>query len=312
MQVDLVAEYPHYRDHLLPIWRGLPEAMRGTDAGTGPAARTSDRLLLVAGYSELDRHPHRRCIYVEHGAGQSYIGLPASVAPFYSPIEITKQHRNVILFLCPNDEVRDRWARSYGDIAVTVGCPKLDPWHAGHRSEHEPRTIAITFHWETPFSVVKQVPELQSGWEHYCLILRDQFIPRAIANGWTVLCHWHPRLGNRWESGGFKELGVEIVADSNEILDRAAILIADNTSLSAEMMSLGRGVVFLNHPAYHKDVEHGGRFWQWPKRTGVQIDTPASLVALDLDTVPDSTWHPYAYADGRATERAVAAILSLA
>lgn len=309
MQVDLIAELPHYREHLLPIWNALPSEAKGTDWGVGPSR--GNNALLVAGYSDVKRHPEHQCIYVEHGAGQSYLGLPSAVSPFYSPLVVTKQHRNIIAFICPNDVVASRWAGSYDWPTFVVGCPKLDPWHAGNRPKYEPRTVAITFHWNPPFEVSSAVPELMSGWEDYCLTLRNQFIPRIITDGWHVICHWHPRLGNRWKGGGFEELGVEFVSDGSEVLDRAAILIADNTSLQAEMMSLGRGVVFLNHHRYRKDVSHGGRFWDWPNQTGVSLESPSDLLQLELESVEPSLWHPYAYADGHATERAVEAILSL-
>lgn len=312
MQVDLFASLAHYREHLLPVWQALPESVRGVDHGSQLPGR-SHKLLLVASYVDLKTAHHRQCVYVEHGAGQSYVGLPASVAPYYSPIEITKQHRNVVLFLCPNDEVAARWSRSYDRPAVVVGCPKLDPWHTGLKGEHEPRTVAITFHWEPPASVWVKVPEMQSAFGCYSGILQ-RACERFIEDGWKVLGHAHPKalaLQDFWRKAKIECPAIEIAESSEVVTDRAELIIADNTSMQAEFMSLGRGVVFLNHPAYRKDVEHGGRFWQWPEKSGVQIDTPRNLVALDLDSVPASTWHPYAYDDGRAAERAVAAILSL-
>lgn len=313
MQVDLVAERPHYRDHILPIWNALPAEVRGTDFGDSiHPGRATGELLLVGGYSDVVRHPHRSVVYVEHGAGQSYVGLPLAAVPYYSPLTVTKQHRNVVAFICPNDEVASRWSRSYDVPTFVVGCPKLDPWHAGLRDQHDPLTVAVTFHWEPTASVWTAVPELQSAFGHYFSRLAEA-ATRWTRAGWHVIGHAHPRALNVidfWRSECRDT--VEFVHESSEILDRASVLVADNTSVQAEFMSLGRGVVFLNHPAYRRDVEHGGRFWQWPMRTGLQIDTPRDLVGLQLDSVPASTWHPYAYADGHATERAVKAILSLA
>jgi hypothetical protein len=76
-------------------------------------------------------------------------------------------------------------------------------------------------------------------------------------------------------------------------------------------MSLGRKVVWLNHPEYRREVQHGGRFWTWPQRAGVQIDRPESLMQLDLAALERATWHPYAFADGHASERAVSALISI-
>lgn len=309
MQIDLVAERKHYRDHLLPIWNALPSEAKGTDWGVGPSRGSN--VLLVAGYSDVKRHPHHQCVYVEHGAGQSYVGLPAEVAPFYSPLVRTKQHRNVIAFICPNDEVASRWARSYDRPTFVVGCPKLDPWHAGLRGKPEPRTVAITFHWEPPASVWTHVPELRSCFDIYWRVISE-----SIANwrnqGWQVLAHAHPRAHNViqfWQREMTQQC--EFVHESADILDRASILIADNTSLSAEFMSLGRGVVWLNHLAYRRDVDHGGRFWKWPSEAGTTINAPTELPQLCLDGVPPSLWHPYAHVDGHTAERAAQAILSL-
>lgn len=313
MQVDLVAEHQHYHDHLLPIWEALPAETRGTVHVVGELARPLPvpRLLLVGGYSDVIRYPGSPVVYVEHGSGQSYHDLPLSVAPFYSPIKPTKQHRNVVGFVCPNDEVAARWSGSYDRPTFVVGCPKLDPWHSGLRGEHEPRTVAVTFHWEPPASVWTQVPELLSGFNTYWPVLQDT-ISRWVREGWHVIATAHPKavgVAEFFRSECPKT--VEFVTDSADVLSRAAILIADNTSLSAEMMSLGRGVVWLNHPAYRRDVEHGGRFWQWPERSGIQVDTASSLARLDLESVPPSTWHPYAFVDGHAAERAAAAVVSL-
>lgn len=70
-------------------------------------------------------------------------------------------------------------------------------------------------------------------------------------------------------------------------------------------------VVWLNSPAYRKEVWHGGRFWKWPQYGGPTIDNPASLAELDLDGLQVPTGHPYAYADGLASQRAADFIVTL-
>lgn len=307
---DLVAEHPHYRDHLLPIWKALPDEIRGHDWGDGTRQPIpQDRTLLVAGYSEINRFPRNPVVYVEHGAGQSYVGLNPAVEPYYSG---GPQHRNTICFVCPNFEVAERWNARYSDRTIlVVGSPRLDAWHAGLRGQVEERTVAITFHWDAQFT---GVPETASAFGHY----REDVIRSVIKwrkEGWHVIGHSHPRypaLQQFWQTPEIREAGVEYVHESSEVLDRAAVLVADNTSMQAEFMSLGRGVVFLNHPNYRKDVAHGGRFWIWPNRSGCQIDTGTALQSLDLDTVPKSTWHPYAFADGRASQRVSSWLLSIA
>jgi len=305
--IDLVASEPHYRDHLLPIWNALPAELRGIDWGGGPAERNG-HVLMVAGYSDVKRHPHHPVVYVEHGAGQSYIDLDIAVRPFYSG---GGQHRNVIGYVCPNDEVAGRWQSRYPDKpTAVVGCPRLDPWHAGDRGECDPRTVAITFHWDAQFT---GVPETASAFGYY-LPHMVGIIERLRNKGWTILAHAHPRhtaLANFWRQPEIKDLGATFVESSDGVLDRAGVLIADNTSVQAEFLSLGRPVVWLNHPSYRRDVSHGGRFWQWPTLGGAQVDTGAELLALDLSQLPPVTGHPYAYADGRASQRAAQFVAEL-
>lgn len=302
--IDIVAEHPHYLDHLLPIWDCLPDRCKGV-AYTGQAPLT-DNILMVAGYSDMKRHPGRRFIYVEHGAGQSYIGMDPAVQPHYSG---GPQHRNVIGYICPNNEVASRWNARYPDKpTAVVGCPRLDPWHIGNRGQHEPRTVAFTFHWDAQFT---GVPETASAFPYYLPDLVG-VITSLRREGWTVLGHGHPRyraLHEYWVSPDMKDLGVVHVESSDGILDRAAVLVADNTSLQAEFLSLGRPVVWLNHPGYRRDVWQGGRFWQWPTLGGLQVDSGSELRSLDLANLPPVTGHPYAYADGHASQRAADAIL---
>jgi hypothetical protein len=311
MQVDLYASESHYYDHLRPIWEMLPEGVRGNVYRDRIPRRQVDHTTLVAGYKDVATLAHYPVIYVEHGAGQSYEGLDISVQPFYSG---GPQHRNVVGFICPNDEVVARWRARYPDKpAVAVGCPRLDPWHAKLRGEPDERTVAITFHWDAQMT---GVPETTSAFSDYLHDL-GEIIVRWRADGWTVLGHNHPRhrpLAEFWKSPDMRGL-VEYVESVDEILDRASVLVADNTSVQAEFLSLGRGVVWLNRTStsghtYRKDRWHGGRFWHWPMLGGQSVDTPTDLANLDLSNLPPVTGHPYAFADGRASWRAASAVVS--
>jgi len=298
--IDIVAEHPHYADHIRPIWDALPPELKGTDWGAGPAL-PSNNLLLVAGYSDVKRHRHHRIIYLEHGAGQSYIGLDIGAQPFYSG---GPQHRNVVGYLCPNQSVAYRWNARYPDVTTQViGCPKLD---ALHGSVPEDRTVAITFHWNASAT---GVPETGTAFGHYVQALPD-IIQRWRSSGWHVLGHAHPRyraLADFWQIPEMRTM-VEWCPSGSDILARAGVLVADNTSLQPEALSLGRSVVWLNCPEYRRNVHHGGRFWEWPEMSGVSVDGPSELLRLDLDDVPVSGGHPYAYADSMASERAVASL----
>ena len=308
--ISLVASEPHYLHHLLPIWEQLPVSMKGDvilgqDVKAG--AQHAAHVILVAGFADVKNNPTFPYIYVEHGAGQSYIGMDRSVVAYYSG---GNAHQRCKMFLCPNSEVADRWLATYPDKpAVIVGCPRLDSWHAGLRGENEPRTVAVTFHWDAQFT---GVPETTSAFGHYVQDMLDIVIGWK-RQGYHVIGHNHPRytgLAEFWQGPDMRPY-VEYVSDGADVLSRASILVADNTSMQAEFLSLSRPVVWLNHPDYRRDVEHGGRFWTWPQRAGLQIDTPADLAQLGLNSVPAAQWHPYAFADGHAANRAAAAIVDL-
>lgn len=291
LKLQLVASQPHYLDHLAPIFAALPEHVKGHGVN------------LVAGFADVREHPTAPYILVEHGTGQSYVGISAD--GYYSG---GSGHNLALGFICPNEEVSRRWLTRYPDKpSAVVGCPRLDAWHSGARGNPEGRTVALTFHWDAQHT---GVPETTSAFYWYFESLFDVVL-KWRHEGWTVLGHWHPRypaVGQFWERLN-REIGIEIVADSAEILDRASILVADNTSMQAEFLSLGRRVVWLNHPGYRRDVQHGGRFWTWPKiYGGTIVDDGHSLLRLDLDDVPLTTGHPYTFADGRATNRASLAI----
>lgn len=309
--IHLVASQPHYHDHLLEIWKALPNRRKG-DVFLGEerdvVVRPND-ILMVAGYADVKRFIRNRVIYVEHGAGQSYVGMEPGARPFYSG---GPQHRNTIGFVCPNYEVEARWKAMYPDKpTVVAGCPRLDPWHRGDRGQSDPRTVAVTFHWDAQFT---GVPETTSAFPYYFQYLTEA-ITRWRHEGWTVIGHAHPKypaLQAFWKTPEMRYLGVEFVESSDGVLDRAGVLIADNTSLQAEFLSLNRPVVWLNHDGYRRDVEHGGRFWTWPKRYGgPTIDNGRSLVALDLDSLQLPSGHPFAFNDGRAAERASEFVVSL-
>lgn len=307
LSIDLSTSYTHYREHLEPIWRLLPEDLRGTDWGDRPS-RQRDRIHLVAGYADIERNPYNKFVYVEHGAGQQYVDLARGADAHYSG---GRGHQHTVMFLCPNQDVADRWLSSYPlKPAAVVGCPRLDDWHAGRRPSGDPKTVVITFHWDAAFT---GVPETKSAFGWYMSSLLD-FVQKWTRMGWTVLGHHHPRypaLAAFWRLPEMVEAGVQPTPNVADVLDRASVIIADNTSLQAEFMSLGRKVVWLNHPEYRREVQHGGRFWTWPQRAGVQIESPSHLLQLDLAELETATWHPYAYADGHASERSVEALISI-
>lgn len=331
MLIDGYASLAHYRAHLAPVWaeleeRGLTGAWYGRLPDPPLRSRTSDGPILVAGFADYLRTTGP-VVFVEHGAGQSYDGDSSVVGNgCYSGGDDLDR---VVLFVCPNEQVAARWRGRYPSTpAVAVGCPKLDRWHGRLSSTRCPessrvlvpverdglrgpaRVVAVTFHWQCPL-----VPETLSAWPYYnrqLTALRDWCADEGV----ILLGHGHPRLWGaierRWRS-----LGVERVRDFDEVLDRATLLVGDNTSALPEFASTGRPVLWLNAPWYRRDVHHGGRFWQWPAGQ-VTVDEPGQLIDGVQAALGDSTHARqsreamvrsiYAHVDGLAARRAADAI----
>ena len=329
MRLDGFGSQRQYQDHIAPVWWALPPEARGHFYVTGILAEEGNteaipswRIgvpppaaglpVLVAGWTDESQLGRRPAIYLEHGAGQTYIEPHES----YSG---SAGHDNVRLFLCPSETVADRWRARYPRARVAVvGCPKLDVWHRRLVVDRtwkgvEPRTVAITFH-----SDARHNSETLSSLPHYEPGLRAA-VHDLQAGGWRVLGHGHPRIWARI-SRVWPDLGVECVRSFDDVLARASVLCVDNSSAGPEFASTGRPLVWMNAPWYRRDVDHGGRFWQWP-RDQVTIDHAdqlAEAVTRAAEDPPEAAESRaamvdavYAFRDGRAAERAAAAILGL-
>lgn len=317
MRLHAYASLPHYAEHIDAVWRHLPPATRGTRfspvgrewPGWVPAGRGRPPLaepVLVAGFADSLVMKPRRVVLLEHGAGQSYVGTDSGS---YAGGD---GHEHAILFLCPSETVAARWAARYPETrTAVVGCPKLDPWHARLRPRTPSRfpSVAVTFHWDCPI-----VPETRSAWHHYADALPKLHTALAVAGG-ELLGHAHPRLWGAVERV-YRRENIERVRSFADVLDRADLLIADNTSALYEFASTGRPVLVLDAPWYRRDVEHGLRFWSHVP--GHSIGRPDDLLAGVRDALDDrpgeralrerAVAHVYAATDGRAGQRAATAI----
>lgn len=319
MTVDFYATEPQYIDHLAPVWHALPARARGTFLvrhGLTARARAAgiinpkaaglrpelwDRPVVVASYKDEKRAGQgvRPVVYLEHGAGQTYRPRP--------PIE---PRRNVILALLPRlADLADHYAAEMPEAALAgVGCPKLDPWAQRPPAAARAPVVAFGWHWRDG-----RQPETMTAWDEYAPALR------AIAQTHRVIGHAHPRI---WHELGpaYRRLGIETVPDFAEVLRRASLYVADNTSTLFEFAATGRPVVVLNASWYRRRHRHGLRFWD-VAHVGLQVDHRAELadtIGEALSDPPaaaknraDAVARVYAHHDGKAASRAAEAIMTL-
>jgi len=310
----VVASEPHYMKHLMPIWAALPERLRGwvhplVDVGavTRPPF---GRVALVAGWQDVSAlRGQCEMIYVEHGAGQTYVG---SADPSYSGSGGVR-HDGVIGYIAPSQDVADRWRRA---PAAAVGCPKMDTWFSRPFAPGKPPTICFAWHWECNL-----VPETRSAWRHYADRFRE-IVDVYEQQGWRVVTHFHPKWRNRLDLD-MEAMGVAVLPREEDVFSTVDVLAVDNSSLGYEFASLGRPVLTLDAPWYRQDVEHGLRFWQAPP--GPRFEGPEQLLGLNLWELHDDTPrrrahlvagqfaadYAYAYRDGSSAERAAAFIEQL-
>jgi hypothetical protein len=291
MRIDALATRPHYADHVRPVFEALPDP--GVFHRSGPLG--SGVPTIVASFLDSQLARQRPVIYMEHGAGQTYRAGQPSYAGGPG-----KNH--VALFLSPSEAVATHNRRAYpaAEHAV-VGCPMIDPW-IGHRPSNREPVVALAWHWEG----LGVAPEARSAFRHYA-----EAIPRLP---FRLLGHGHPRAMRRLRPF-YDEHGIEIADTFEEVLERADVLVFDNTSAGFMFAATGRPVVVLDAPWYVKTW--GGRFWDWAD-VGVRISEPRDLERAITMALRDQstlrynrqriTREIFGELDGRATERAVDAI----
>lgn len=306
MTIDATASQSQYVDHLLPVWQALPAEARGTfyactrpvwkyalslgiDATLG-APREPGNPLVFAGHHDMtEAHPSRRLAYLSHGTDQTYEGDPIMRRnPSYSG---GRDRERVSLFLVPNEASAAKERALYGSARVEViGCPRLDPFPPSVRPSGR-LVVACAWHWD-----LRMCAETRWAWpDWHRRVLAELRDDPSV----TLLGTGHPRawgqLG-RW----YDQQGIEAVRDPNVVLQRADVVVADNTSLMWEAMACGVGVVALNARWYRRDVEHGLRFWErcpqpslWPTepegalRHAVGLAAEPSLRFAQMRSVED-------------------------
>jgi hypothetical protein len=286
MTIDAFASKPWYVDHLAPIWRAL-----GADAGrfhvrgsltvaaaAGLAGVTEERpagpdpivTVATSDYLAAFRAGRRQIALGQHGAGQSY----GTRHPSYPGGD---DQDGVGLFLVPNATAAGVTLERYPASRVAiVGCPKVDRLPC-RIPDGRTGVVAISTHWNA-----RIVPEAGSAWPAFGRALLE------LATTHHVIGHAHPRMAGR--IGPFyRAAGIEVADNFMRVLERADVLVMDNSSSIFEFAATGRPVVVLNPPQYRRAISHGLRFWE-AAGVGVNVDAardlePAITRALELRPV---------------------------
>lgn len=309
--IDAIAGESQFLDHLAPVWSMLPDrgrlivdlpiAPRAVAKGLDheaidfsavkyrsepPKARVEDGpIAFVVSIGDIKigrRLGYRRFVFMEHGAGQAYIGERGSMArhPSYAG---GMDREDVELFLVPNEYSANLWRTAYPNASVSiVGCPKLDS--LPQRDGGGPPVVAISFHWRGWVS-----PEAGSA--------KGLFMPvmAGLAKRFHLIGHAHP--GKGWGdtmAREYQRAGIEFVPDFEDVCRRADLYVVDNSSTLFEFAATGRPVVVLNAREYRKTVSHGLRFWD-AANVGIQVDDPALLG----DAIAEALTDPPAVAAAR-------------
>lgn len=299
MRLDFFARRAHYIDHMAPVYRALPEDLRGAftvstelydyarqEIGEGEIEIYDERTphgtdpILVASYGDIFRAARRldrKIVHIEHGTGHAFgkAAYPNS----------RKGHRDLVnLFLAPN-EYTAQLIRSVRSTPVEViGTPKLDPFAEYGRAGFQVQiarpkqlVIAIGFHWGDRRA---NPPESGSAWEHY-----KEILP-ALHETYRVIGHGHPLAADVYRAE-FEKVGIEWVPDFRDVMRRASIYINDLSSTLYEFLVTGKPVIVLNAPWFRRDVHWGIRFWDY-SNVGINVEGPQDLMGAI-----DRTWEEY-------------------
>lgn len=326
MEFDFYGDYPHYIDHLAPLWLALPERHRGlflvpnrmkehTESlgvtatvmtGMSPAhtRRRTGPVVVAAWGSVLKwRRTRRKIVLLNHGAGQTYL----TSHPSYSG----GNHRGwVNAYLEPGPHAANALrAAGKREPIFEIGCMKLDSWHSAPvKPRGERPKVVFSAHWDC-----KVTPETGTSWWEFgdaMLALKDRF---------DVSAHAHPSFRPVIREAAEK-VGIEFIENFDDVLKVADVYVSDNSSSLYEFASTGRPVVCVNASTYRRDVHHGLRFWN--AVPGIQCDHPDDLadkIDQALAETPEmrsarekAVMTAYVACDGKAAERGAQALIELA
>jgi hypothetical protein len=301
--IDATAYQPHFIDHIAPIWERLPERGKFTVPTPQLAAHAEKRgvevtvgkpdggPLIVAGAGDFLRRPVPT-VLVEHGAGQTWPGRHPSYPG-------GRRREHIGLFICPSERVAQANRAWYPDATyAVVGCPKMDRWVGREFTRHDPPVVAVSFHWR------------RTAFMRYYAMLKKLKDPP-----FRIIAHAHPRIIDRFAKQ-YQRIGLEVVRDFEDVLERADLYACDNSSTIYEFALTGRPVVLLDQPGFRRGTGQlrFGAGWD----VGLHATGPADFVRVIERALTDPeevraereriVADVYAVRDGTSSQRAADAI----
>ena len=321
-KVDFIATWPHWLEHLAPVWKALDDSERGRFYISAPSARFHEDILRLAALEqvdvtpmpkwpkmaqtvvvagEADRRPARghRIIRFEHGVGFSFHGrnkayrqtVSREVPGLYRFHELQQPNRAPTSYAGgahQTNVVAFINPNHYADDAWRAAYPNT-PTHIVGMPKMDRWHDAPTKERSDPPVVALTwhwnatvAPETRSAYSHYKTAL--PLIGRA--RRFKAIAHAHPRYGLMLKRD-FDKAGIEWVSDLAEVYERADVLVNDSSSVLYEFASLDRPVVVLNAPWFRRNVHHGLRFWEHSE-IGVVVNQPQDLKAGIVDALTDT------------------------
>ena len=204
-------------DHIIPIWKQLPQHQRGTlwvrdqyyrrvktkypevkelapyRSHRGRAELKSNEGPVIVGnelaYKEAKRVGNK-AILTTHCCGET-LGYPNTVMPAYVT-QGKSSPEDVLLFLAPGHHIAEVFKKNNPGTEVRViGSPKLDRWHNGFIKPDNPKpkvVISFTWNWQD-----RQWREwagfIKGAWAYY-----QKVIPKLKSNDWEIYGNAHPKM----------------------------------------------------------------------------------------------------------------------
>jgi hypothetical protein len=328
--VDFFARFPHYVDHMLPVWQALKGVMRGrfylpeylqpyaetlmiedveflrprSESPTN-VAPSGHAPLLVSAYGDMATawrsSPQRPFLRMDHGIGFTFDGHNGYVAG-------RGMMSRVKLYLAQSDYVRAKVARAHPKLPqVVIGTPKLDGVRR-HVSTFRGRkpVVCISFHWDGK----RVAPEAGNAFSHY----RDVLPVLAAQDDFQLIGHGHPKY-REVLAAEYEAAGIEMLWDFCDVMRVADVYVNDCSSTMYEFCTTGKPVVVMNAPWFRREKAGDIRFWDYAD-VGPQVETADELLPTIRAVLENDRWmvqrqkmlddlYPHR---GYAAQRAAAAI----